>query len=121
MDINDKMRAILVDWLVEVHLKFKVSFWFNNDTDFVICCDEDSISVAAMTVVFWTDKLQLPMQLMPETLFLTMNVIDRFLEQKPMTRKNLQLVCTSTFSHCSLSCASLPMHALSTTMFESAV
>lgn len=32
------------------------------------------------------------MQLMPETLFLTMNVIDRFLEQKPMTRKNLQLV-----------------------------
>ena len=25
VDINDKMRAILVDWLVEVHLKFKVS------------------------------------------------------------------------------------------------
>lgn len=24
VDINDKMRAILVDWLVEVHLKFKV-------------------------------------------------------------------------------------------------
>ena len=24
-DINDKMRAILIDWLVEVHLKFKVS------------------------------------------------------------------------------------------------
>lgn len=24
-DINDKMRAILVDWLVEVHLKFKVT------------------------------------------------------------------------------------------------
>ena len=23
-DINDKMRAILVDWLVDVHLKFKV-------------------------------------------------------------------------------------------------
>ena len=23
-DINEKMRAILVDWLVEVHLKFKV-------------------------------------------------------------------------------------------------
>ncbi|KAK9820270.1 hypothetical protein WJX72_008376 [[Myrmecia] bisecta] len=52
-DINDKMRAILVDWLVEVHLKFK---------------------------------------LMPETLFLTTNLIDRFLELKPVTRKNLQLV-----------------------------
>lgn len=23
-DVNEKMRAILVDWLVEVHLKFKV-------------------------------------------------------------------------------------------------
>ena len=67
-----------------------------------------------MTVIFWTDKLHLPMQLMPETLFLTMNVIDRFLEQKPMTRKNLQLVWTSALSHCNLSCASLPMHGLNT-------
>lgn len=33
---------------------------------------------------------------MPETLFLTMNVIDRFLEQKAMTRKNLQLVGQSS-------------------------
>lgn len=52
-DINEKMRGILTDWLVEVHLKFK---------------------------------------LMPETLFLTCNLIDRFLEAKPVTRKNLQLV-----------------------------
>ena len=52
-DINDKMRAILVDWLVEVHLKFK---------------------------------------LMPETLFLTVNLIDRYLSLAPVTRKNLQLV-----------------------------
>ena len=52
-DINHKMRAILVDWLVEVHLKFK---------------------------------------LMPETLFLTHNLIDRFLEKKVVSRKNLQLV-----------------------------
>jgi len=52
-DINDKMRAILVDWLVEVHLKFK---------------------------------------LMPETLFLTVNLIDRYLAVMPVTRRNLQLV-----------------------------
>lgn len=52
-DINEKMRAILIDWLVEVHLKFK---------------------------------------LMPETLFLTANLIDRFLEARQVTRKNLQLV-----------------------------
>jgi len=51
--INAKMRAILVDWLVEVHLKFK---------------------------------------LMPETLYLTVNLIDRFLERKIVARQRLQLV-----------------------------
>ncbi|KAH7300297.1 hypothetical protein KP509_24G055000 [Ceratopteris richardii] len=52
-DINAKMRAILIDWLIEVHLKFK---------------------------------------LMPETLFLTVNLIDRFLESNQVMRKSLQLV-----------------------------
>ena len=52
-DINEKMRGILVDWLVEVHLKFK---------------------------------------LMPETLFLTANLIDRYLATRAVSRKNLQLV-----------------------------
>merc|ERR1719281_1900458 len=52
-DINEKMRGILVDWLVEVHLKYKLK---------------------------------------PETLFLAVNLIDRFLEKKQVTRKRLQLV-----------------------------
>jgi hypothetical protein len=51
--INERMRAILVDWLVEVHLKFK---------------------------------------LVPETLYLTVNLIDRFLERQEVTRPRLQLV-----------------------------
>ncbi|TVU25662.1 hypothetical protein EJB05_28166, partial [Eragrostis curvula] len=42
-DINYKMRAILIDWLIEVHYKF---------------------------------------ELMDETLFLTVNIIDRFLENR---------------------------------------
>ncbi|XP_062086618.1 G2/mitotic-specific cyclin-2-like [Humulus lupulus] len=52
-DINDKMRAILIDWLIEVHHKF---------------------------------------DLMEETLFLTVNLIDRFLERQIVIRKKLQLV-----------------------------
>ena len=48
-----KMRGILIDWLVEVHLKFK---------------------------------------LMPETLYLTVNLIDRFLEKEQIMRNKLQLV-----------------------------
>lgn len=52
-DINEKMRAILIDWLIEVHYKF---------------------------------------ELMDETLFLTVNIIDRFLEKEVVPRKKLQLV-----------------------------
>lgn len=51
--INERMRAILVDWLVEVHLKFK---------------------------------------LVPDTLYLTINLIDRFLERFEVGRPKLQLV-----------------------------
>ncbi|XP_045811280.1 G2/mitotic-specific cyclin-1-like [Trifolium pratense] len=52
-DINERMRAILIDWLIEVHDKF---------------------------------------DLMHETLFLTVNLIDRFLEKHTVVRKKLQLV-----------------------------
>ncbi|KAH1121462.1 hypothetical protein J1N35_004622 [Gossypium stocksii] len=52
-DINEKMRAILIDWLIEVHYKF---------------------------------------ELMEETLYLTVNVIDRFLSVHQVVRKKLQLV-----------------------------
>ena len=47
------MRAILIDWLVEVHLKFK---------------------------------------LLPETLYLTVNLIDRYLSHTQIIRSKLQLV-----------------------------
>lgn len=50
------MRAILVDWLVDVHLKFK---------------------------------------LLAETLFLTVNLIDRYLSVKQVQRSRLQLVGVS--------------------------
>jgi len=51
--INERMRSILVDWLVEVHLKFK---------------------------------------LVPETLYLTVNLIDRYLERREVSRPKLQLI-----------------------------
>ncbi|KAL2346007.1 hypothetical protein Fmac_000007 [Flemingia macrophylla] len=52
-DINERMRAILIDWLIEVHYKF---------------------------------------ELLEVTLFLTVNLIDRFLELQAVIRKKLQLV-----------------------------
>ncbi|KAL1548773.1 G2/mitotic-specific cyclin-2 [Salvia divinorum] len=52
-EINAKMRAILVDWLVQVHNKFELS---------------------------------------QETLYLTINLVDRYLASKSTARKELQLV-----------------------------
>lgn len=51
--INEAMRSILVDWLVEVHMKFRLA---------------------------------------PETLYLCVNIIDRYLGVVQVERKNLQLV-----------------------------
>ena len=52
-DINEKMRTILIDWIVEVHVRFNLT---------------------------------------PETLFLTVNIIDRFLCSKQILRSKLQLI-----------------------------
>lgn len=53
VDINVKMRAILVDWLVEVHMKFKLN---------------------------------------PETLYLCVNIIDRYCSLEQVLRTKLQLI-----------------------------
>ena len=61
-DITEKMRSILLDWLVEVHLKFK---------------------------------------LLPETFYLTVNIIDRYLSKQSINRKYLQLLgVTAMFIAC---------------------
>ena len=58
-EITEKMRSILVDWLIDVHLKFK---------------------------------------LIPETLFLAINILDRFIAIVFVPKKKLQLVgITSLF------------------------
>ncbi|KAK9673561.1 hypothetical protein RND81_12G175300 [Saponaria officinalis] len=55
--INEKMRMILVDWLVEVHNKF---------------------------------------ELLPETLYLTIDIVDRYLSRTVVCRKELQLIGISS-------------------------
>ncbi|XP_033973304.1 G2/mitotic-specific cyclin-B2-like isoform X1 [Trematomus bernacchii] len=52
-EITERMRAVLVDWLVQVHSRF---------------------------------------QLLQETLYLTVAVLDRFLQVQPVSRRKLQLV-----------------------------
>ncbi|KAK6294546.1 hypothetical protein J4Q44_G00353760 [Coregonus suidteri] len=52
-EINERMRALLIDWLIQVHSRF---------------------------------------QLLQETLYLTVAILDRFLQVQPIGRKKLQLV-----------------------------
>ncbi|XP_072004203.1 G2/mitotic-specific cyclin-B2-like isoform X2 [Engystomops pustulosus] len=52
-DVNERMRAILIDWLMQVHSKF---------------------------------------QLLQETLYMAVSIIDRFLQVQPVRRSKLQLV-----------------------------
>ncbi|CAN8328339.1 unnamed protein product [Cochlearia groenlandica] len=52
-EINEKMRLVLVEWLIDVHVRFELN---------------------------------------PETFYLAVNIIDRFLSVKPVPRKELQLV-----------------------------
>ena len=51
--ITGRMRAILTDWIIDVHSKFK---------------------------------------LLPETLYLAVNIMDRYLEKESVQRQNLQLI-----------------------------
>ena len=61
-DINNRMRAILIDWLIDVHLKYK---------------------------------------LVPQTMYIAVNLIDRFLEKNDIKRSKLQLVgVTAMFIAC---------------------
>lgn len=52
-DVNDRMRAILIDWLIDVHYKYRLH---------------------------------------AETLFLAINIVDRFLSRRCVPRARLQLV-----------------------------
>ena len=61
-DINSRMRAILIDWLIDVHLKYK---------------------------------------LVPQTMYIAVNLIDRYLEKNETNRAKLQLVgVTAMFIAC---------------------
>lgn len=57
-EVNEKMRAMMVDWIIEVHYKFK---------------------------------------LVPQTLFLVVNLVDRYLSHKKVPRKKFQLIGTACF------------------------
>jgi len=107
-EINEKMRSILIDWLVEVHLKFKVrscTAWelhllqqrntiFSSRPFAHLKPSCSSYKFNAPPRPLKTPSTLNPKspQLMPETLYLSANIIDRYLAKRNVTRKRLQLV-----------------------------
>ena len=76
-DINVRMRGILVDWLIEVSTESTLVWFLGNSlvTKPLLCAGA------------------LQFELMEETLYLTINLIDRFLAvTQHVPRKKLQLV-----------------------------
>lgn len=76
-DINDRMRGILIDWLIEVTL--------NPNTTH---CELKIEQLLTLCV----EQVHYKFELMDETLYLTVNLIDRFLAVQSIERKRLQLV-----------------------------
>lgn len=86
IEINHKMRAILIDWLIEVYLHFyQVGEMRHKWSVPRGRRDTNGLLLNSKQV---HDKFEL----MEETLFLTVNIIDRFLAQQTVERKKLQLV-----------------------------
>lgn len=96
VEINEKMRGILIDWLVEVHLKFKVGCCFDGPAapsqSKLNHFSTSSVRSEPCSTLFADTYLVCFLQLMPETLYLTCNIIDRYLAIRNVTRKRLQLV-----------------------------
>ena len=76
--INPKMRCILADWLVSSLHNFHLHVLFLSDRCFT--------SVSAQV------EVHLKFKLLPESLYMMVNIVDRYLEKKQVRRSKLQLV-----------------------------
>lgn len=87
-DINEKMRGILVDWLIEVRmLRKRATFQFS-----IILMLYKTFNIDVQCFLFFYMQVHYKLELLEETLFLTVNIIDRFLALEDVVRKKLQLV-----------------------------
>jgi cyclin B len=87
-DINEKMRGILVDWLIEVRmLRKRATFQFS-----IILMLYKTFNIDVQCFLFFYMQVHYKLELLEETLFLTVNIIDRYLALEDVVRKKLQLV-----------------------------
>ena len=84
-DINEKMRGILIDWLIEVRISLDVR-WSQQSGLNMLCKVLRDLNVLCLMQVHYK------LELLGETLFLTVNIIDRYLARENVLRKKLQLV-----------------------------
>ena len=90
LDINERMRAILIDWLIEVDFVHQAVLTLQPSNYFIFLTF--SLNAANNICLGFLLQVHMKFELMDETLFLTVNIIDRYLSRHRVMRKHLQLV-----------------------------
>lgn len=91
VDINERMRSILIDWLIEV-VNVPSAVISDAELSYLNKFVHSSMVVWQFIHAHSDQQVHHKFELREETLFLTVNLIDRFLEKQAVIRKKLQLV-----------------------------
>ncbi|PHT79959.1 G2/mitotic-specific cyclin-2 [Capsicum annuum] len=92
-DVNNHLAA--VEYVEDLYKFYKLSEDENRPRDYMDSQPEVSARVRAV-LVDWLIEVHKRFELRPESLYLTVNIIDRFLSEERVPRRELQLVCVSS-------------------------
>lgn len=92
-DVNNELAV--VEYIDEIYEFYKLSEDENQLQDYM-CTQPDINTKMRSILVDWLIEVHHKFELMPETLYLTINIVDRFLSMKVVSRRELQLVGISS-------------------------
>ncbi|KAH7560512.1 hypothetical protein ACOSP7_017294 [Xanthoceras sorbifolium] len=92
-DVNDDLAA--VEYVDELYMFYKATEDESRVHDYMV--SQPKINAKMRTILAdWLIEVHSRFQLMPETLYLTINILDRYLSMKTITARQLQLVGISS-------------------------
>ncbi|KAK0605883.1 hypothetical protein LWI29_031775 [Acer saccharum] len=92
-DVNDELAV--VEYVDELYMFYKATEDESRVHDYMV--SQPCINAKMRTILAdWLIEVHSRYQLMPETLYLSINIIDRYLSMKTITRRELQLVGISS-------------------------
>ncbi|TQE10580.1 hypothetical protein C1H46_003818 [Malus baccata] len=90
-DITPSMRGILIDWLVEVLIQMALIF-LRYGVPSLKGIHANLFLIGILKNLDFSPKVSEEYKLVPDTLYLTVNLIDRFLSQNYVEKQRLQLL-----------------------------